>query len=55
VAGTRAIVRALEDGSPSELVREAADAWRARAFGSEDLREGLRAFRERRPPGFRGA
>jgi enoyl-CoA hydratase/carnithine racemase len=54
VAGTRAVVRALEDGSPPDVVREAADAWRARAFGSEDLREGLRAFRERRPPGFRG-
>ena len=34
VAGTRAIVRALEDGAPPDAVREAADAWRARAFGS---------------------
>ncbi len=54
VAGTRAIVRAIEDGAPPEAVAAAADGWRARAFGSEDLREGLRAFRERRPPDFRG-
>jgi enoyl-CoA hydratase/carnithine racemase len=54
VAGTRAIVRALEDGAPAASVDGIADGWRARAFGSEDLREGLRAFRERRPPDFRG-
>jgi enoyl-CoA hydratase/carnithine racemase len=54
VAGTRAIVRALEDGAPADAVAETAAGWRARAFGSDDLREGLRAFRERRPPGFRG-
>jgi enoyl-CoA hydratase len=54
VAGTRAIVRAIEDGAPAEAVDATADHWRERAFGSEDLREGLRAFRERRPPGFRG-
>ena len=30
------------------------DAMAAEAFGSEDLREGIRAFRERRSPKFRG-
>jgi enoyl-CoA hydratase/carnithine racemase len=54
VAGTRAIVRAIEDGADADAVDAAADGWRARAFASQDLREGLRAFRERRPPGFRG-
>ncbi|MDQ3991925.1 MAG: enoyl-CoA hydratase/isomerase family protein, partial [Actinomycetota bacterium] len=31
------------------------DMMAAAAFASEDLREGIRAFRERRPPRFRGA
>ncbi len=54
VAGTRAIVRALSEGPlPPEVDRAAGD-WVARAFASEDFREGLAAFRARRPPEFRG-
>ena len=54
LAGTRAIVRALSDGSPPADVEEVARGWRERAFASEDFREGLRAFRAKRPPGFDG-
>jgi enoyl-CoA hydratase/carnithine racemase len=54
VAGTRAIVRAIEDGATAEAVDASADDWRARAWASPEHRGGLRAFRERRPPGFRG-
>jgi enoyl-CoA hydratase/carnithine racemase len=54
VAGTRAVVRALCDGSPPADVEETALRWRERAFASDDLREGLAAFQERRPPEFSG-
>jgi enoyl-CoA hydratase/carnithine racemase len=54
IAGTRAVVRALSDGSPPADVEETARRWRARAFASDDLREGLAAFEDRRPPGFTG-
>jgi enoyl-CoA hydratase len=55
VDGTRAIVDAIVDRAPWELVEETADARRRRAFASDDLAEGLAAARERRPPRFRGS
>lgn len=55
VAGTRAVVRALSDGSPPADVEETAHRWRERAFASRDHAEGLAAFRERRPPEFDGS
>ena len=54
VAGTRAVIRALTgDPETADPITTAAE-WRRRAFASQDIEEGLRAFRERRPPGFRG-
>ncbi|HSJ72783.1 MAG TPA: enoyl-CoA hydratase-related protein [Miltoncostaeaceae bacterium] len=54
VAGTRAVVRALSDGSPPADVEETARRWRERAYASDDIREGQAAFREKRPPDFSG-
>jgi enoyl-CoA hydratase len=53
VAGTRAILDAMADGGPGE-VEQAAMRWRARAFGSADVREGLQAFGEKRRAVFEG-
>jgi enoyl-CoA hydratase/carnithine racemase len=54
VAGTRAVVRALSDGSAPADVEETARRWRERAYASDDVREGQAAFRDKRPPEFSG-
>ena len=52
VAGTRAVIRALGDGTPPAEVTALGERWRERAFTERDLAEGLAAFLERRPPRF---
>jgi enoyl-CoA hydratase/carnithine racemase len=52
VAGTRAVIRAIERECDGSDVAAIADRWRARAFGGPDLREGLRAFSEGRAARF---
>ena len=54
VEGTRAIVGALAEQATWEVMDDTASPARARAFASDDFREGLAAVRERRAPDFRG-
>lgn len=54
VEGTRAVLRALAEGPGAGTLAATADRWRRRAFASQDHHEALAAFRERRPPEFRG-
>jgi len=51
-AGIRALVAA--GGALDPVVADVLEAERRSAFESEDLREGLRAFGEKRPPEWRG-
>ncbi|MDH3725110.1 MAG: enoyl-CoA hydratase-related protein [Thermoleophilia bacterium] len=53
VAGTRRVIDALAHGLPGEDATRLADEARRVAFASEDFREGLAAFRGKRPPHFR--
>jgi enoyl-CoA hydratase len=54
--GIRAVLAKLSLDRDAEGFRAADfDMMAAEAFASEDLREGIRAFRERRDPGFRGS
>jgi enoyl-CoA hydratase/carnithine racemase len=57
VQGMKRILRLLEGTHVRGLAgaeREEIAALRKRAFESEDIREGRRAFQERRPPKFAG-
>lgn len=54
VAGMRSVIRAIEDGAAPSEAGEIAERWRQRAFRSDDVQEGLAAFRDKRDPEFTG-
>ncbi len=54
IAGMRSVIRAIDDGVAPSEAGEIAERWRQRAFQSDDIEEGLRAFREKRDPEFTG-
>lgn len=54
IAGMRSVIRAIEDGVAPSEAGDIAERWRQRAFQSDDIEEGLRAFREKRDPHFTG-
>ncbi len=54
VAGMRAVIKAIEIDAPPSEAAEIAERWRQRAFQSEDIEEGLAAFRQKRDPTFTG-
>jgi hypothetical protein len=50
----RAVIKAIETDAPPSEAGEIAERWRQRAFQSDDIADGLAAFREKRDPDFTG-